>query len=191
MTNIQEISEVQNEHAKEYGTTRKEKYIYLSNLSKNLKDAIEEDSLTAEFYEDCETTNAILKIYYSNKYRVKQFNTFKCWQEKGFKVKKGAKAFLFWSKPKKKEDKEKQENEESLKKEKTKYYICYLFSNEQVEKIQNSNITSIEKEIKKRTEQGVSRLHAIATMKLGERSKAAFRVIKKRKARKKTAREKK
>ncbi|WP_338765956.1 ArdC-like ssDNA-binding domain-containing protein [Bernardetia sp. ABR2-2B] len=147
MTNIQEITELANIHAAEYGTSRKEKYIYLSNLSRSLLEAIEDDNLTAEFYEDCENTNAILKKYYQNQYRVKEFNTFKGWQKEGFKVRKGAKAFLLWSKPKgKKVDEEKKVeinknvfvegaiSEET--EEKKKYYIAYLFSNLQVEKIE-------------------------------------------------------
>ena len=142
MTNIQEITEVQNEHAQEYGQTRKEKYFFLSNLSRNLNEAIEDDALTAEFFEDCENTNAILKKHYKNKYRVQEFNTFKGWQQEGFKVKKGAKAFLLWSKPKKKE-KEEQEEKEDTKNEKIKYYIAHLFSNLKVEEIPKS------KEVKK------------------------------------------
>lgn len=137
MTNIQEISEVQNEHAQEYGTTPKEKYFFLSNLSKSLIEAIEEDELTAEYFEDCENTNAILKKYYKNKYRVEEFNTFAGWKKEGFKVRKGAKAFLIWSKPKKKEKaQEEQEKKEDPKNEKAKYYLSYLFSNLQVEEIE-------------------------------------------------------
>ncbi|WP_338814065.1 ArdC-like ssDNA-binding domain-containing protein [Bernardetia sp. Wsw4-3y2] len=144
MTNIQEITEFANLHAAEYGTSRKEKYIFLSNLSRNLNKAIEDDALTAEFFEDCENTNAILRKHYQNQYRVERFNTFLGWKEEGFKVKKGSKAFLFWSKPK-----VPKANEEGKKivedfnidedaDEHKKYFISHLFSNLQVEEIQKS-----------------------------------------------------
>ena len=148
MTNIQEKTEIEkisdcNEHAKKYGKTRKEKYLFLSELSRNLKEAIAEDELTAQFYEDCEKMNEILKKYYSNQCRVSEFDTFLGWKEKGFKVRKGAKAFLFWSKPKvHKIDEEGNKtvqnfsiDNEDEDKEK-KYYISYLFSNLQVEKVE-------------------------------------------------------
>jgi hypothetical protein len=141
MTNIQEITANPNAHAQEYGTTRKEKYLYLSNLSKSLNDAIEEDELTAQYFEDCEKTNDILKKYYKNKFRVNEFNTFLGWKENGFKVKKGAKAFLFWSKPKvARVDNEtgkkftsdfSTENEDEAKDK--KYFLSYLFSDAQVD----------------------------------------------------------
>lgn len=155
MTNIQEKTEIKsiseaNQHAKEYGTTRKEKYLFLSELSRNLKEAIAEDSLTAEFYEDCEKTNEILKKYYSNQYRIDEFNTFKGWKEKGFKVRKGSKGFLFWSKPKvHKVDEEGKSivqnfstDNEDEDKEKM-YYISYLFSNLQVEKIKIKEVSMV------------------------------------------------
>ena len=137
MTNIQEITDIQNVHAQEYGTTRKEKYFFLSSLCRDLEFAIEMDYQTAKYFEDCDKMNEILKKYYSKKYGVEKFNTFKGWKEEGFKVKKGSKGFLFWSKPKKKEKvQEEQEQKEDTKNEKAKYYLSYLFSNLQVEPIE-------------------------------------------------------
>lgn len=147
MTNIQENTELPNiqeanTHAI-YGNSRKDKYLFLSALCKSLNEAIEEDELTAQYFEDCEKTNDILKKYYKNKFRVKEFNTFLGWKENGFKVRKGAKAFLFWSKPKAlKIDNETGEkftsdfstDNEDENKDK-KYFIANLFSNLQVEEL--------------------------------------------------------
>ena len=60
-------------------------------------------------------------------------NTFKKWKEKGFKVKKGEKGFLFFSKPKqiKKKNVNKEEDEITFK----RFLKCYLFTENQVEAI--------------------------------------------------------
>ena len=59
-----------------------------------------------------------------------EFLTFKGWKEKGFKVKKGEKAFLVWGKKRKKEV---EENEEA--KEFSFFPLAFIFSNAQVEQI--------------------------------------------------------
>lgn len=63
-----------------------------------------------------------------------EFGTFKSWQEKGYKVKKGSKGYAIWSRPKNELGREKKpdapQDEEGAK----FFGIAYLFSCEQVEK---------------------------------------------------------
>jgi len=65
-----------------------------------------------------------------------EFNTFKGWKEKGFMVKPGMKAFFIWSKPRKVENKRKEE--EGEKDEFKMYGIAHLFSNAQVEPLKDA-----------------------------------------------------
>ena len=60
-----------------------------------------------------------------------KLNTFKKWKEKGFKVKKGEKGYLFFSAPKQVKVKTKAGEEENY----SRFMKCYLFSENQVEKI--------------------------------------------------------
>lgn len=60
-------------------------------------------------------------------------NTFKKWKEKGFKVKKGEKGFLFFSKPK--QIKKKNANIEEDDIIFNRFLKCYLFTENQVEAI--------------------------------------------------------
>jgi len=71
------------------------------------------------------------KMYKSNQHN--EFNTFKGWKEKGFKVMTGQKAFFIWSKPRKVE--KKNEDKESGKDEYKMFGIAHLFSNSQVESL--------------------------------------------------------
>ena len=65
----------------------------------------------------------------------KELNTFKKWVEKGYKVKKGEKGYLFFSAPKlfKKEVETKDGNKEEI--DYSRFCKCFLFSSDQVEKI--------------------------------------------------------
>lgn len=65
----------------------------------------------------------------------KELNTFKKWIEKGYKVKKGEKGYVFFSTPKifKKEIEKKDGNKEEI--DFTRFCKCFLFSQDQVEKI--------------------------------------------------------
>ena len=66
-----------------------------------------------------------------------QFNTFKGWKEQGFKVIKGSKAFFIWSKPRKIDKKNEQEQSTDDDKKSYKMFgLAYLFSNAQVEPIE-------------------------------------------------------
>lgn len=57
-----------------------------------------------------------------------EFKTLKQWNDAGFKVKKGEKAFLVWGKPKKSDKKTDEPHDE------TEFFpIAFIFSNAQVE----------------------------------------------------------
>lgn len=81
-----------------------------------------------------ETINEVILncMYKSDTHQ--EFNTFKNWKEKGFKVKKGAKSFFIWSKPRDVTRKAKNEGEDD--KDFKMFGIAYLFSNAQVEAIE-------------------------------------------------------
>ncbi len=100
--------------------SREEKKELLKSLSKGAKQIV---ATTEEG-----TVNSVLiEMYKNNEHQ--EFNSFKRWLQLGYKVKKGAKAFFVWSKPKKAKDKT-SENEED---EFSFYAIAYIFSNAQVE----------------------------------------------------------
>jgi len=76
--------------------------------------------------------NEALVMSYKDKNH-KKFHTFMDWKEKGFMVKRGAKAFCVWSGPLKKEvENKKGEKEES---ETGFFGIAHIFSNYQVDKV--------------------------------------------------------
>jgi len=70
-----------------------------------------------------------------------ELQTFNQWKKGGFAVKKGEKGFLFFSSPKSKSISEKEtttnKEQEINSHSEPRYFPCYLFSNEQVEKINN------------------------------------------------------
>lgn len=103
---------------------REEKRNLLKQLSQTAKMMLEMNPDAGENVND-----VILNKMYKGKEH-QEFNTFKGWQEKGFKVLKGSKAFFIWSKPRKVE-KKKAGTEE--KDEFKMFGIAYLFSNSQVE----------------------------------------------------------
>jgi hypothetical protein len=73
------------------------------------------------------------EIYTGKQNEIEEFNTFNQWKEKGYTVKKGSKAFLFWGQPRQVS----QVPEGSTEPEEYKYWpICYLFSNCQVHKME-------------------------------------------------------
>lgn len=79
--------------------------------------------------EDIPTINEMLRKYYTEESHITELNTFDQWKEKGYQVKKGAKAFLFWGKPQpKQQDKAEDEQQEQTTETKSDFYpICYLF----------------------------------------------------------------
>ena len=46
------------------------------------------------------TINEMLRAYYAKQANITELNTFDQWKEKGYQVRRGEKAFLFWGKPK-------------------------------------------------------------------------------------------
>lgn len=77
------------------------------------------------------TVNAgIIATYTDETHR--EFKTLQKWNQEGFKVKRGEKAFLVWGKPKQKQQAE--ENATPSEDETNFFPIAYLFSNAQVHK---------------------------------------------------------
>ena len=87
--------------------------------------------------EDLPTINEMLHDYYAKKSNITELNTFDQWKDKGYQVRRGEKAFLFWGKPRSKQKQEEQPAEEQTEQEqqteqdntkKDDYFpICYLF----------------------------------------------------------------
>ncbi len=63
-----------------------------------------------------------------------EFNTFKGWKDKGFKVCKGEKSFVVWGSPIKTKGKEETETKTETEPEGKFYPLSYLFCSLQVEK---------------------------------------------------------
>ena len=106
----------------------------LKALSLEVKDLVEE----REF----ENINeAILETFYRTQTH-REFKTYKQWQKDGMQVKLGSKAYLLWARPKQVKNKEaekeaKKPEQSEGEEDKYKFFpICYLFSNAQVEPIQ-------------------------------------------------------
>lgn len=79
------------------------------------------------------TINEIIRLFIYTDKTHQIFNTFWEWKDKGYKVKKGEKAFLFWgSKRKNKQDDQAKSQEEETY---SFFPLCYVFSNAQVEPI--------------------------------------------------------
>jgi hypothetical protein len=73
---------------------------------------------------------ALIECFYKDAEN-KEFHTFFDWIDKGYKIKKGSRAFAIWGSPRplKKIEPQVQDDE----KEEDFFPICYLFSNSQVE----------------------------------------------------------
>ncbi len=104
--------------------TRDEKKQFLKSISIEAKEQIEL-GITEET-----TVNSVLLSWLINTEH-QEFHNFWDWKKKGFKVKKGEKAFFVWSKKMKSKDKQSEEED----KEYSFYSLAYLFSNAQVEPI--------------------------------------------------------
>ncbi len=111
---------------------KREQLIQLSNAAKL---AIEMNGL------DCTINEAIVNLFYKgDDPNITELKTFAQWKEEGFKIKKGAKSYVVWGKPRKakqategdaEEQKDGQPDEKSYK----FFPMAYLFSNAQVEKM--------------------------------------------------------
>lgn len=113
-----------NIHALIFGCeTREEKKQLLKTLSIEAKEIIENEAL------DLKVNDVLIQMYKTEEHQ--EFENFWQWKQKGFKVKKGEKAFFVWSK--KRTGTEKAQNESDDNKEFKFFSIAYLFSNAQVE----------------------------------------------------------
>ena len=91
------------------------------------------------------TINEMLHAYYEKQNNITELNTFDQWKEKGYQVRKGEKAYLFWGKPRAKQvkptepteqEEEPTEQAEQTTAKKDDYYpICYLFDISQCHKV--------------------------------------------------------
>lgn len=101
--------------------SRDERKALLRSLSKEAKEIV-------NVAEDEITINKILIDWYKDETH-KEFNSLWEWRKKGFKVKKGERAFFVWSRKRRGE----QEQENGEKEEYSFFSLAYLFSNAQVE----------------------------------------------------------
>ena len=94
------------------------------------------------------TINEMLHAYYAKQNNITELNTFDQWKEKGYQVRRGEKAFLFWGKPKSRQQQptepteqdeqgEQAQKVEPLTAKQNDYYpLCYLFDISQCHKAQ-------------------------------------------------------
>ena len=94
------------------------------------------------------TINEMLHAYYAKQNNITELNTFDQWKEKGYQVRRGEKAFLFWGKPKSRQQQptepteqdeqgEQAQQVEPLTAKQNDYYpLCYLFDISQCHKAQ-------------------------------------------------------
>ena len=137
-----------------YGTTdqeKKEKAIEkrkeLFSIAQLLRMEREDDLNKAKNQEEAleilkRPLNYYLKKYYG--LEGKELCSFKSWQVKGRRVKKGEKGFAFFTNPimkKEKKDENKKDGEISIKNKKEFYGICYLFHLEQTEETKQTLTT--------------------------------------------------
>lgn len=82
--------------------------------------------------EQFDTVNeAVIELFYRNEEN-QEFNTLYEWNQKGYKVKRGSKAFAVWGSPRKLKATDPAPEEEEGKED--FYPLCYLFSDAQVER---------------------------------------------------------
>ena len=92
------------------------------------------------------TINEMLHAYYAKQAEITELNTFDQWKEKGYQVRRGEKAYLFWGKPKSRQqqpteptDEEQSEQAQQVEPTTAKkgdyYPLCYLFDISQCHKI--------------------------------------------------------
>jgi len=89
--------------------------------------------------------NEMLRAYYEKQANITELNTFDQWKEKGYQVRRGEKAFLFWGKPKSRQQQPTEPNEdeseqaqqvEPLTARQNDYFpLCYLFDISQCHKM--------------------------------------------------------
>lgn len=94
------------------------------------------------------TINEMLRAYYEKQNNITELNTFDQWKEKGYQVRRGEKAYLFWGKPKSRQQQptaqaepsedeqgEQAQQVEPLTAKQNDYFpLCYLFDISQCHK---------------------------------------------------------
>ena len=115
-----------------------EKRVWLRTISADFQQQQKVMELTGA--DNIPTINEFLKAYYQKSAGVTELNTFDQWKEKGYQVRKGEKAFLFWGKPKKSRQPEpdnggEQQQEQTAAQQDDFFPICYLFDISQCRKI--------------------------------------------------------
>ncbi len=103
--------------------TRDEKKQLLKSLSVEAKNLIELEG------EDLRVNEVLIEFYKNDEHQ--EFENFWAWKKKGFKVKKGSKAFFVWSKKRTGTEKAKSDSDDD--KEFRFFSLAYVFSNAQVE----------------------------------------------------------
>ncbi len=108
---------------------------WLRTISANFQ--AERDLMQVMGAEYIPTINEMLHAYYEKNNEITELNTFDQWKEKGYQVRRGEKAFLFWGKPRNKQKKQAEPAEEQTEQEQQAqqttakkddfYPICYLF----------------------------------------------------------------
>ena len=91
--------------------------------------------------------NEMLRAYYEKQNNITELNTFDQWKEKGYQVRRGEKAYLFWGKPKSRQqqptaqaepsedESEQAQQVEPLTAKQNDYFpLCYLFDISQCHK---------------------------------------------------------
>lgn len=77
---------------------------------------------------------AIVEVYKKENEEITELHTFLEWKDKGYRVKKGEKAFPIWGRKRKAKKTVEKEGEEEEKEFKF-FPVCYLFADNQVEPI--------------------------------------------------------
>ena len=135
MEQVQEITSV----VSQYQMTKDEFYTFANSIQ--FFGMSVEEATNGEFTTKNEYIIDIYKTDIANKYNVLKssikFITYKGWKEKGFKVKKGSKAFRVFSAPMKYKVKNTNEQGKEEEKERSKFFQACLFCSLDVEEINN------------------------------------------------------
>tara|TARA_R110001606_G_C15181472_1_gene629407 strand:+ start:407 stop:781 length:375 start_codon:yes stop_codon:yes gene_type:complete len=114
---------------------KKEKLKILSEQARELKQHLINKAPTLEqatAIDEMRVNDIILNYFYKDEANT-EFHSYKNWQELGFQVKKGSKAFVIWGRKRQNIDDKKAATEE---KDQYKFFpLAFVFSNNQVEKI--------------------------------------------------------
>lgn len=85
---------------------------------------------------EAETVNQyVTDLYKSDNPGIEELNTFHQWKDKGFSIIKGSTAFVVWGSPRKGKLEEPVISTDGKEDDEFEFFpLCYLFSNEQVER---------------------------------------------------------